>query len=195
MIFLNRIAIQPSMYIGLCISLCVLPIQWIVSWFLAAMVHELGHLIALKLLRIPVYRISLGFGGAYIETGFVCNSAEIFAAAAGPFAGALCLLLSESYPLLAICALVQSIYNLFPFPSYDGGRILASLTVLLFPEKIAQKVCQGIQIIFCVALVIAGILFWIALELGMVCLILFIAPVLKSGVIKIPCKRERQIVQ
>ena len=58
------------------------------GWFLAGViVHELGHLLALRMCRASVERISLEISGANIQTCLTGYRQEIFCAAAGPAAG------------------------------------------------------------------------------------------------------------
>ncbi len=53
-------------------------------FLLALMLHEAGHLTALALFRRPVLGLTLGAGGAKIETEALTLRQEALSAAAGP---------------------------------------------------------------------------------------------------------------
>lgn len=187
----NRIRIQPSLYIGICVSLFLLPIPWLLAWFVAALVHEIGHLIALKILQVPIHQITVDIKGTYIETGYLTPHAELICALAGPCAGLICLLLFlRLFPLLAVCGFVQSAYNLLPYPNYDGGRILCVVLKKFLSMKTAQLVYRGILISASAVLIFFGLYFWLAAKLGLIAFIICVIPVIKSGTIKIPCKQR-----
>ena len=192
---LNRINILPSFCVGCCIGLLVLPIHWVIAWFTAVLIHEAGHLLALKLLHVSIQRITLGLNGARIETGYISSQSEIISALAGPAAGLCCLLVSRIVPLLAMFGFFQSIYNLLPIPEFDGGRVLRAVLYRILPQHKADYINQLILIILSVSLVIAGVYFWYVYNLGPVVLMICIFPIIKSGLIKIPCKGSKHIVE
>lgn len=189
MICWSKIVIRPSICVGICVSAVVLPIYWTIAWVIAGLIHELGHIITLKLFMIPIHKISFAIGGAYIETGYMRNIDEIIVSAAGPVAGLLGMLIFFRYPYIALCAFIQSIYNLLPFPCYDGGRIISAFADIILSTLVAQKVYSAIMILTAALLVAVGLYMWIMLGLGVISFLLFVIPVLKSGIIKIPCKR------
>ena len=190
----NRVTVRPSFYIGLCISLFVLPIPWVFAWLFAVLVHEFGHLFALKLLQIPVARITLNFSGAMIETGYITPTAEIISALAGPIAGLGCLFVSNVAPQLAICAGVQRVYNFLPCPFSDGGRVVQGLLLQLFSDR-AEMIYRWILSFVTCSLILLGLYLSFAVKLGMISFVFCVIPILKSGIIKIPCKQIKQIVQ
>ena len=186
----NNITILPSFCIGICISIFVLPISWIFAWLTAALVHELGHMIALKALKVPVFRIKIGFNGASIEAGYLSAATECISALAGPLAGLTCLFFSRYAPFVAVCGFVHSIYNLLPYPAFDGGRALKVIISMLLPQGSADNVYQCIIVVLSVAFILVGLYLWIIVHLGPIFFAFTAIPVLKSGIIKIPCKRR-----
>ena len=118
----------------------ILPIQWIIAIFFAALIHELGHLALLKLFRISIYSVQVGIAGAVIQTGSMEPMQEILCSLAGPIAGSLTLITARRYPLLFLCALGQTIFNLLPFPGADGERALKCLIQMLVPDRWQNKV-------------------------------------------------------
>lgn len=196
MIPLNKkIVIAPSFCVGICISLLILPFPWVAAWFAAGLIHEFGHFFALKMFHIPVLRITVDFKGAFMETEYMPPIAELLSALAGPLAGLCCLLLSSYLPLLAVCAFVQSVYNLLPFPGYDGGRVLRVMMDRYLPPHIAEPAYRWFLILCCACMIVFGMYMWFTVKLGPVIFLFFLIPVIKSGIIKIPCKQSEQIVQ
>ena len=119
----------------------ILPLQWLIAMVLAAAVHELCHLICLKLCGISVYGIHVGLHGAAIQTAIVSPAQELLCAAAGPLGSFLCLIFARFFPLLALCAFWQGIYNLLPLYPFDGGRMLHSLAELTAPSH-TDMICR-----------------------------------------------------
>ena len=146
------IRVQPSACILMAALLLLLPLDWLIAALLAAAVHELGHLAAIRAYGSRPEFLSVGGFGAQIHTGPLDNRAEFFCAAAGP-AASLCLLsLCRFFPKLALCGAVQGMFNLIPVHPMDGGRILCCFLRRLCPRR-----AEGIfRIVHC--LVICGLL-------------------------------------
>ena len=191
----KNVVVPPSVYIGLCVGLFLFPIGWLFAWFIAATIHELGHLIALRIFHIPITGMKISLNGAYIETGYIPPNQEWLCALAGPILGLSCLLLASLFPLVAIFGFVQSVYNLIPLPNYDGGRALLILLEMCFPTFVATKVYKTIIYIFDLILVVLGFYLWICVDLGAMCMLICLLPIIKSYKIKTPCKQPKLIVQ
>lgn len=131
----------------------LLPIEWTISWLIAAGFHELSHLFVLRLYGINVEHVVLSWSGAYM---YVSAPERIIAicAATGPAAGMLLTCFSNTFPRLAICGLIQSIFNLLPVYPSDGSRILISILKKWLPEPLAMRIAT----IFSSFIVIFGIL-------------------------------------
>lgn len=138
--------IHPEFYIFLSVMLLLLPLQWLCAALLAGFLHELGHYLAIKAFRIPVYSISLQGAGAKIKTGEMNPLQAILCASAGPFVGGILFLLFPVMPKLAVCGLLQTLYNLLPFPHYDGGRIMRGILSVLFGEDRAKRILPKISL-------------------------------------------------
>ncbi|MBR2336028.1 MAG: hypothetical protein IKA62_07400 [Clostridia bacterium] len=78
--------------IGLMMMLCALvvseEVNVLIVYIVAAIVHELGHIIAAKILKIKIKEISFDFSGLRIEVDekLTPYGTELVLAAAGPFA-------------------------------------------------------------------------------------------------------------
>lgn len=191
----NFLIIRPSFCIGICVGLLLLPMQWVLAWFLASAIHEFGHLLVLKFLKIPVLRITLNLNGTYIETGYMSPMRELFSALAGPLAGFFCIFASSCFPFLAICGFALSVYNLLLLPNFDGGRAVLILLQLLLPEERAETAYKWVIFAQSLALILTGICLWHIWKLGVLMLLACIWPIIKCCIIKIPCKHRKQIVQ
>ena len=108
--------------------LCLDPGGLCPLFFAAAAVHELGHLLCLRLCRVPVLRLRLSAAGAELETGPMPPRRALLCAAAGPganlLAGAALLRCAPRFSLL--CWMLAG-FNLLPVWPLDGGRMLAAL--------------------------------------------------------------------
>ena len=108
--------------------MCLLfPVRFLAGVLLVAAVHELGHLIAIRLTGGRVRLIRLQAFGARIETAPMEPGREILCALAGPMAGALAILAWRVYPELAAAGIVQTVFNLIPVYPLDGGRVARNI--------------------------------------------------------------------
>ena len=106
------------------------PLELTASLFLAAIIHEAGHILSLLLFRVPILGLTFRIGGAMIQTAPIAAKEELICAAAGPLASLICALFLQRFPLLGICALIQGVFNLLPLYPMDGGRILRCFCIL-----------------------------------------------------------------
>ena len=133
----HKLAISPYVYIMLPAALLVLPIPWALGWCIAVFVHELGHYIALRLCRVPICLIEITPFGICMHTGQMSGGETLLCALAGPLFGLLLLGLSSYMPYTALCAFLQSLFNLLPIYPMDGGRALrASLGIFRAGEGV-----------------------------------------------------------
>jgi Zn-dependent protease len=131
-------------------SLSMLFMIWIYSWMFGwlfavgfvvlLLVHEMGHVIAAKLLGIPVSApLFIPFLGAAIVMKQNPRDAytEALMAYGGPLAGcigswicwALALQLGERWIMaVASVSFILNLFNMIPVPPLDGGRICAAVS-------------------------------------------------------------------
>lgn len=103
--------------------------------FVAALIHECGHLIAARFLKIPIRCIKLDIFGAIIETDtLLCSyKKEAALSLAGPVANIFSVaILSIFFPyfdidFFKIVSLFFAIINLLPAKDFDGGRAVFCL--------------------------------------------------------------------
>ena len=181
------IYIQPSAYLMAAALVLLLPPDWILSAFFAALFHEFGHLAAIYMAGVQVNSVAIGFFGAQIHTGPLEKRAEFLCSAAGPAASLMLLSLCRICPKIALCALVQGMFNLLPVYPMDGGRMLHCLLRRLFPRR-ADGIMRMVEyLILCGILVLA--LSWLICRKDGMLPALICAPVFSRLLAaKIPCK-------
>lgn len=138
------------------VLLLVLPMPWLFAAFTAAMLHELSHIFMVRILGGRITGISIGIGAAIIQTHIPGTGRELICALAGPLGSILLLFVGRYFPRLALCALVQGLFNLLPIYPMDGGRILWCVTALIHPEG-ASGICNVIADITILLMILFGI--------------------------------------
>ena len=103
------------------------PLRTLAGLLLAALIHELGHILALRLCGGRIWRIRLRIGGARIEAAPLSSGRELICILAGPAAGAMTVLAWERFPELAVAGLLQTLFNLLPLSNLDGGRAVRNI--------------------------------------------------------------------
>lgn len=149
-----RIYIDPGVFLALPFALLGIPLRLLISWIIAAGIHELGHILAVFLLKGQITRIRIGVGGAVIageDLGVVKNSICVIA---GPLFGAMPLLLVRFFPRIGLISLLLSAYNLLPFWPLDGGRILAILSDEIISVR---KMIPAIELFVLLCLIISSL--------------------------------------
>ncbi len=153
----------------LCVTV-LLPVitgrKWLLLFALAALLHELGHLLALYLLGCRAAQICLRLSGGEIRySGSLSYGKEALAALAGPMTNLLCALIcalaARSCPSPGLyrfigCHLTLAAFNLLPALPLDGGRVLSAALSARFPlwgETIAGRV----SLLVGLALALAGL--------------------------------------
>ena len=183
----RMIRFQPSSFILIAALILLLPLDWLLAAVFAAAVHELGHLAAIKaFVRHPV-SVSVGMLGATIHTGPLTNKAEFLCAAAGPSASLMLLFLCRLFPKLALCGLIQGLFNLLPLYPLDGGRMLFCLLRRCSPRR-AERIFRLVQCLILFGFLAFSLLAGIHGKSGIIPF-LFCNTVLSRLLLsKIPCK-------
>ena len=166
---------------------CLAPIDKLLAVLLPVIFHELGHILALRLLGLRICRFKIELKGLCLEyRGYTGGLGHALAAAAGPALGLLyalaASLLAARYgnswlELTAGVSLLLSAFNLLPALPLDGGRILYHLSAALFGERAAARVTDIVSLAVGTALLVLGVYlmfrgFGLALELAAVWLLL-----------------------
>ena len=127
------------------------------SAFLAAAFHEVGHLLAARLLGIPIRSLRLDLLGARMDTvgRMMTYGEEWLLAASGPLFSLLLSLglfflweISPFAKLLSCASLLLGGLNLLPIRSFDGGRMLASSISYFFGERTSDYILRLTSFLF-----------------------------------------------
>lgn len=114
----------------------------------AAFLHECGHLLASRLLRIPPRALRIDLLGARIEVdGYLLSYGEEWLlCAAGPLVSLLSSAVAaplwgvwEAARVFSCASLVLGLLNLLPIRTFDGGRMLECLLCRFGNERLAQR--------------------------------------------------------
>lgn len=151
-------------------------------WILLfSLLHELGHILAIRLLGGGIDRLSGGGQGFALAVNGLSYWGELLAAAAGPLCS---LLLALGFGIAArLCNAEQLWYfcfangalaaiNLLPILPLDGGRILRAALALYCQPHRQRLICRITGL--CVLLPLLAVSFWQFLSSGYNISLLFI---------------------
>ena len=130
---------------------------FIIPLISAVLLHECGHLLCAKILKIKIKSFEFSHLGARIKTrAELPYIDELLLALGGPLIGFLGFAFTIKIALdnmglpfcqeflfpFSVLSLCLSIFNLIPLHSLDGGRILKCALCLIFPLDLAEKIMQ-----------------------------------------------------
>lgn len=176
------------------LALLVLPLHWVLAVFSAALVHELGHVGMLLLLGVRIEGMSGDSWGMLIRTEPMPPGKELLCALAGPLASFALLLLIRWFPRVALCALVQGLYNMLPVLPFDGGRVLCCFLELVCPGC-RDRLMESVRWITVFLVLLLGIWAKVRLKMGYWVVVLALFLIQKLLPRKRPCKDGWKRVQ
>ena len=128
-----------------------------VAALFAAALHECGHLLAARWMRIPLRALRVDSLGARLEvTGRMLSYGEEWIlCAAGPMASLLAsaavapLWTRSSFATLFSCAsLLLGFLNLLPVSTFDGGRMLECMLLRALSAAATHRIMQYVSFLF-----------------------------------------------
>lgn len=188
------IQITPGFYLFAASLLLVLPLPWLMSAMVAAVVHELSHLLCVQLAGGAIREIRIGSGGIVMAAELEGNAREMLCVLAGPAGSALLLLFLRIWPRLAVCGLIQGLFNLLPVYPLDGGR---ALRCLLEKKGIGdiEKAMLWVESVAFIVIFLCCTVVAICYSMGKTPLMVIFLLLLKGIMRKRPCKAGRIGVQ
>lgn len=181
----NRLQITPGFWLLLGWFAAVNGWRPLAAVLSAAILHELGHWAALRLLGARLLSLRLGALGAVMETdsGRLSYGGELAAVLAGPGTNLLCALalsaLGPGTEALVGAHLILGAFNLLPVRPLDGGRALCLLLTWLLGPR-GEEVARWISALSALAAAV-GLAFVIRLTGGSLWLLPAIAGALAAG--------------
>ncbi len=159
--------------------------------FVAALLHEMGHLLVMFVCRQPLKQITvLPFGVDIKKAPYISSyKADIAVSSAGIIVNIIMIVLCKTFPeSLAVEYFKQSNIVLFginvlPIKTLDGGQILEKLLLLFLPPDTVEKV-MSICSFICIFLV-GSLAVWVLFYSGynftllFMCMYLFVGLFLK----------------
>lgn len=168
--------------LGLVLMFYLLPLRWLGSALIAALIHELGHYCAVRLLGGSVHSLNFRPNGAIMNVSGLSPRAELISLIAGPVAGLLPALAIRTVPTIALCGIIQSAYNLLPIYPLDGGKILHCITLMAGGTEHCWHTIEYAALIMLFLLCI-----YIQVRFGLSMFLFFVVLLLR----KTPCKPQK----
>ena len=206
MLFPERgVHVSASFFLLAALALIVSPWEIAASVLLAALLHECGHLLALKAFRVPVEGLRLTALGAELYARGarrLSYARELAVTLAGCGVNLACGFLTalaarrlswEGGFLFAGAHFLLAAFNLLPIPPLDGSRALTLAVSFCFGPAAGDAAAAVTGLAFSLALVGAGI--YIAAETGGGVLFLLASLALLFGLFRQVrlAKRERKV--
>jgi len=149
--------VDPQAYFFGALLFLLLPLNWLLAALFAAVFHELCHILALKLQGGSIRSIHVHWNGCVIEVERIEEHDPFFSILAGPLGSLTLLFLCRIAPKIAVCGLIQGMYNLIPLMPLDGGRLLRDILYCFAPER-AENIMRATEVFLRIGIMI-GILF------------------------------------
>ena len=123
--------------------------KMLVPLILSVLVHEAGHYFTVRYFHGEISSLSFNAGGLKLEYNSSKFSyiQDIVCSLSGPAAGLFSSIIASilNFELFCGISIVISAFNLIPVRPLDGGKILYSMTSLIFDEK-SHIICRFIEI-------------------------------------------------
>ncbi len=163
----KRFCITPGFTATICVMAWV-DITFCGLFLLSVLVHEVGHMIMIKVLKQSIYGIRLQAAGALICCDCTNYRAEWICALSGPVASFLLGLLTFWWCAeLAVISICLGLGNLLPIYPLDGGRALRACLLLRLQPASVERILQAVTFAVCILLMMGASWVTIALQCGL----------------------------
>lgn len=175
------------LYLWLASLLLLLPLDWVLSAFTAALIHEFCHIAVLLMFGGKIRKMRISVSGCVLDAESSCNFVSFCSILAGPIGSIALLMLAEFLPKIAVCGLFHGLYNFLPLLPLDGGRGLYLILNHIIPNHADAALWwtgwTACCIVFVTVLWCSAAFSWGIMP---ICLILFW--IIQMHPRKIPCK-------
>ena len=151
---------------------------------LAASLHELSHIIALRAVDKSVHSLRLGSGGFSLRTGLIGYKSEAIVCAAGPIMSFVLFFVfrffknNQTLAFFSGANLALFALNSLPVYPLDCGRVLLCLLSMRLERKTALLIIRIISFIFLLPLCVLSVIIFIRsgfnLSLLIICVYLLV---------------------
>ena len=186
--------VDPQAYIFCAFLSLLLPLNWLLAAFFAAVFHELCHIIVVKLQGGSLRSIHIHWNGCVIETNRIREIHSFMSILAGPLGSLSLLFLHGMVPKIAVCGFFQGLYNLIPLMPLDGGRLLREILYRFCPEK-ADKIMRITEVLLRIGIVTGIMILLQSQGIGLFPGLLLVIWNIRLTLRKIPCKPSKIGVQ
>lgn len=132
--------------------LLTFPLQWCAAFFFASVFHELCHVAAVVFCGGKISNVRIGPAGAVINASGLKPLQAVLCSLAGPMGGLIPVLFFRRIPRIAVCAFLQSTYNLLPLYPLDGWNALTISMGMFWGDARRDRLSEIVQVITCIFL-------------------------------------------
>ncbi len=144
---MREIKLHPTAVVAFCLLLYMDPWGLFFPFLLAALAHELGHVVAVWASGGQVCAVSADGKGARITASALSYRAELLCTLAGPGVNVvLFFAASRKFPMFGLMNLILAAYNLIPVEPLDGGTILRCLLLMFLQPDQQQRISRTVSI-------------------------------------------------
>lgn len=186
--------VDPLTYLLAAIMLLVFPLNWLFAAIIAAVFHELCHLSMLFLLKGNLRSIRVYSSGCVMEVDRMREIHQFISILAGPMGSLSLIFLCRIAPRIAVCGLIQGVYNLIPIMPLDGGRMLRIILYGICPER-TERIMKIVEVILRLTMMLGILFLTVSRLLHPISGISLILLNIKLTLRKIPCKQSKIGVQ
>ena len=153
-----------SFFLLVLLAAVISPVEIVVSVLLAAVLHECGHLLALRAFHVPIEGLRLSALGAVLYARGAWR--ELIVTFAGCGMNLVCGFVTAAFALriswvegfvFAGAHILLAVFNLLPIPPLDGSRALYLFVTFLFGPAAGDAAAAAAGLVCALALVGAGV--------------------------------------